>query len=143
MGSGGGGTANHPLTSGSVGVYVRWGSLLAAITEGKMKIAPAIVLGIVLLITACSSSASDGPVTTAEEAVTRARTAWKSVGEKASWHVAYRKESTAKFEPYTATLENGVWIVRRTVPSGYRGEVLETRVRQIDGQVSVEVAEVK
>ena len=97
----------------------------------------------VLLITACSSSASDGAVNTSEQAVAHAKTAWASVGEKANWHAVYSKENTAKFEPYTATLENGVWVVRGTVPTGYRGEMLETRVRQSDGQVSVEVVEAK
>jgi hypothetical protein len=111
--------------------------------EGKMKIVPARVLGVMLWLAACSSSASDGPVKTAEEAVARAKTAWASVGEKASWHAVYSKESTAKFEPYTATLENGVWVVRGTVPSGYQGEMLETRVRQSDGEASVEVVKAK
>jgi len=111
--------------------------------EGKMKIAPASVFGMMLLLAACSSSASDGPVNTAEEAVARAKTAWLSVSEKASWHVAYSKENTAKFEPYTATLENGVWVVRGTVPSGYRGEMPVARVRQNDGQVSVGAVEAK
>jgi hypothetical protein len=87
----------------------------------RMKVASAVVLGTMLLVTACGSAASDGPVNTAEEAVARAKTAWASVSEKASWHVAYSKENTTKFEPYRATLENGVWVVRGTVPSGYRG----------------------
>ena len=108
-----------------------------------MKVASAVVLGMMLLITACGSAASDGPVNTAEGAVARAKIAWASVSEKASWHGAYSKENTAKFEPYTATLENGMWVVRGSVPSGYRGEMPEARVRRNDGQVSVGVVEAK
>jgi hypothetical protein len=96
-----------------------------------------------LLLVACSSSANDGPVNTAEEAVARAKTAWASIGQNASWNTEYSKENTSKFEPYTATLETGVWVVRGTVPSGYRGQMLETRIRQSDGQVSVETIEAK
>ena len=108
-----------------------------------MKIVAAVLLGLLLLFTACGSSSSDRPVNTAEEAVTRAKAAWASIYEKASWHVAYSKENTAKFEPYTATLENGVWVVRGTVPRNYRGEMPEARVRQNDGQVSAGVIEAK
>lgn len=106
-----------------------------------MKIVPAILVAM-LLLAACGPSAAEGPVNTPAEAVARAKTAWASVSEKANWHVAYSKENAAKFEPYTATLENGVWVVRGTVPSGYRGEMPEARVRQSDGQVSVGAIEV-
>lgn len=45
------------------------------------------------------------------KAVTRARSAWRSVYRQASWRVVYSPASVARFEPYTATLSNGVWHV--------------------------------
>lgn len=100
------------------------------------KMLQAIVFGAVLPLLACSS-ASDGPVTTPEVAVHRAKESWTSIYEKASWKADYGEGSTAIFEPYTATLENGIWIVRGTVPSGYKAKILVTEVRQSDGTVSV------
>ena len=101
------------------------------------------IVGMMLMITACTSASGNGAVTTAEEAISRARAAWKSIADKTTWRAVYSKENTAKFEPYTATLQDGTWVVRGTVPPGYHGELLETRVSQKDGQVSVEVTEVK
>lgn len=106
-----------------------------------------VVLAIVCslpFVFACSSASNDkAPVTTAEAAITKAKEAWASIHDKASWQSAYSKESAAKLEPYTATLEDGVWLVRGTIPPGYKGEVLETTVRQSDGAVSVTVVQVK
>jgi hypothetical protein len=102
------------------------------------------VFGALPLIFACSSSSGDkAPVTTPEAAVEKAKQAWASIHEKASWQSAYSKENTAKFEPYTATLQDGIWVVRGTIPPGYQGEVLETTVRQSDGDVSVTVVQTK
>lgn len=46
------------------------------------------------------------------------------------------------FEPYIAELKDGVWIVRVPIPDCYRGEALETTIRQHDGTVSVTVVQV-
>lgn len=92
---------------------------------------------------ACSSTSGSNSIGTAEEAVSKAKLAWKQIYEKASWHKVYSPESTAKFEPYTATLVNGVWIVKGTIPAGYEGEVIESTVRQSDGSVAVDVVVVK
>jgi hypothetical protein len=89
-----------------------------------------------LPLLACSSASND-PVTTPEVAVQRAKEAWASIHEKATWKTGYSEESTAKFEPYTATLEDGIWVVRGTIPSGYKGKILQTHVRQSDGAVTV------
>jgi hypothetical protein len=84
-----------------------------------------------------------GPVLTSAEAVSRAKSAWKSIYEKNRQRAVYSEESTAKFEPYMATLKDGVWHVRGTVPRGYRGEILETTVRERDGSVSVTVVQIR
>lgn len=96
------------------------------------------------LVFACSSASNDGaPVTSPEMAIAKAKEAWASIHDKASWQSAYSKENTAKLEPYTATLKDGVWLVRGTIPPGYKGEALETTVRQSDGAASVTVVQVK
>ena len=92
-----------------------------------------------LLVFAVACASKDAPVTTAEAAIKSARQAWKSIYEKNSSDF-YSDKGIARFEPYSATFENGVWHVRGTVPPGYQGDVLETTVRQSDGSVSVTVA---
>jgi len=69
-------------------------------------------------------------------AIRSAKQAWQSIYEKKR-SPEYSNESRARFEPYTATLEEGVWHIQGTVPPGYSGETLETTVRQSDGAVSV------
>ena len=107
-----------------------------------MKRAIFAALGVLPIVFACSSASNDAPVTSADAAIKSARQAWKSIYEK-NRNAAYSKESVAELEPYTATLEDGVWHVRATVPPGYHGDVLETTVRQSDGSVSVTVVRVK
>jgi hypothetical protein len=87
-------------------------------------------LAMLPIVFACSSASNDTPVTSADVAILSARHAWQSVYEKSRSPV-YSKESAAKFEPYTATLENGVWHVRGNIPAGYQGEVLETTVLKV------------
>jgi hypothetical protein len=105
------------------------------------------VLAIVValpIVFGCSSASDDtAPVTTPEAAVQKAKEAWASIHDKASSQAAYSKENTAKFEPYTATFQDGVWLVRGTIPPNYQGDVLETTVRQSDGSTSVTVVQVK
>ena len=88
--------------------------------------------------TACSPQST--PVTSPEAAITAARMSWKSIDEKHNfWSPVYNEKETAKFEPYTATLIQGEWIVKGTIPANFRGETLETTVRERDGLVSVQV----
>lgn len=106
-----------------------------------MKRAIFAALGVLPMLFGCSSASNDAPVTTADAAILSAKQAWQSIYEKKR-SPAYGKESAARFEPYTATLKDGVWHVRGTVPLGYHGETLETTVRQSDGSVSVTVVKV-
>ena len=102
----------------------------------------AVVLAVVLPLLACSPPSAN-PVTAPGVAVEKAKEAWASIYEKATWKTDYSEESTEKFEPYTATLEDGFWVVRGTVPSGYKGKILETKVRQSDGAVSVKSVQIE
>jgi hypothetical protein len=88
--------------------------------------------------TACSTLST--PVTSPEAAITAARLSWKSIDEKHNFRLTvYNEKEIAKFEPYTATLVQGEWIVKGTIPANFRGETLETTVRERDGVVSVQV----
>ena len=78
------------------------------------------------------------PIGTAAEAIEAARSAWAEVFEKT--HVSgFSKEDWARFEPYSATLENGLWILTGTVPANCPGQAYLTTVRASDGAVSVRV----
>ncbi len=76
-------------------------------------------------------------------AVAKAKKSWASIHDKAGWQSAHSKTNAAKLEPYTATLKDGVWLVCGTISPGYKGEALETTVRQSDGAASVAVVQVK
>jgi len=98
---------------------------------------------IFLLVTQAAISCPPQPgeaavVNTADTAVAIAKKSWESVHDKTGWNSVYEKSSTDKFEPYAATLEGEVWIVRGTIPEGFHGETLETRVCRSDGSVFVE-----
>jgi hypothetical protein len=71
---------------------------------------------------ACPPHSGTPAVPTADLAIAAAREAWDSIYEKARWHSELSRESTARFEPYTAILTDGVWLVRGTIPPGYHGE---------------------
>lgn len=87
--------------------------------------------------TACALST---PVTSPAAAITAARLSWKSIDEKHNFKtLVYNEKEIAKFEPYTATLVPGEWIVKGTIPLNFRGDTLETTVRERDGLVSVQV----
>ena len=90
---------------------------------------------------ACRSSPPP-PITTPEAAIAVAKAAWPTIYDKTHYPV-YSQEETRKFEPYTATLKDGVWIVKGTIPPGYRGPTLVTKVRVSDGFGPVDVVEIK
>ena len=77
-----------------------------------------------------------------DAAIAASRQAWRSISEKTS-QSSFSPASTARFEPYSATLEDGAWVVRGTAAAGYRGEILVTRVRQGDGTVEVRSEAIK
>jgi hypothetical protein len=100
------------------------------VVKGMWRRRLALALGLILVMSACDASE---PVTTEAEPIAQARGAWKSTYEKAPSLTIVSPEETSKFEPYTATLEDGVWIVRGTIPPGFHGDMLVTRIRVADG----------
>jgi hypothetical protein len=102
------------------------GTFLGPLALGFMA---ALVLPAVL---APGKNSVDSP----DAAIAASRQAWRSISEKTS-KSPFNPASTTRFEPYSATLEDGVWVVHGTVAAGYRGEILITRVRQSDGAVEL------
>ena len=98
-------------------------------------------LVVAFALAASCQSAPKPPITTSEAAVASARISWESVYDKTHYPV-FSKAETAKLEPYTATLKEGVWTVRGTIPPGYRGYTLVTTVRVSDGTGKVDAIEV-
>jgi hypothetical protein len=109
----------------------------------KLRSLLSVMLLAVPFVFGCSETSGSSAVHTATEAISRAKLAWRQTYEKAPWHEVYSPDSTARFEPYSATLVNDVWIVKRTIPAGYTGEVIESTVRQSDGSVSLNVVILK
>jgi hypothetical protein len=90
---------------------------------------------------ACRST-SQRHIVTPQGAVAIAKNSWSSVYDK-THSPTYSKAETARFEPYTATLKDGIWTVQGTIPPGYRGETLVTTVRAADGFASIAAVEVR
>jgi hypothetical protein len=82
----------------------------------------------------CRSASS--AIATPGEAIIAARGAWAQFYEKTHMP-AFSEQNWASLEPYSATLENGVWTVRGTIPADYTGERYLTTVRASDGAVAV------
>jgi hypothetical protein len=95
-----------------------------------------------LALTASCQSARQRSITTPQAAVAIAKSSWSSIYDKIR-SPAYSKADTARFEPYTATLKDGIWTVQGTIPPGYRGETLVTTVRAVDGFASIAVVDVR
>lgn len=103
-------------------------------------------LALLALVVAASACPPDRNafVETPEEAIALARGGWRSTDEKRQRVTdVYGEASTSRFEPYTAVKRDGVWLVRGTIPESYRGEALETEVREQDGTVSIRVVRIE
>ena len=61
-----------------------------------------------------------------------------SVYEKTQHRGVGSPADIAQFEPYNATLKDGVWHVEGTIPSGYHGSVPVTSVCRNDEGAAVE-----
>lgn len=76
------------------------------------------------------------PIASAAEAIEAAKRAWAEVSVKTRAS-DFSKENWAKFEPYSATLENGIWNLTGTVSANYLGNRYLITVRASDGTVDV------
>jgi hypothetical protein len=79
-------------------------------------------------------------VTTREAAVAAAKHGWESIHRKATWNETFSKITVTRFEPYSATLNGGVWHVVGTRPRNFDGPMPEAFVCQSDGAVDARVS---
>jgi len=54
---------------------------------------------------------------------------------EAIFRAVFEKEHTAKFEPYHARFDGGVWIVYGTLKRGSRGGTPMLKIQESDGKV--------
>jgi hypothetical protein len=91
-----------------------------------------------LLVAACSRPpAAPERVVHEERALAKANAAWANVYTKRA-NETFSPQNIRSFSPYTARLENGVWIVRGTRAADRRGQMPSARVRADDGVTTVE-----
>jgi hypothetical protein len=99
------------------------------------------ILMLSLLAGACTSrSAPVEQVTHEERALAKAHASWAALFA-ARADETFSTANIKRFAPYTATLENGVWVVRGTVPAGYHGRTPEARIRAADGVTTIRATE--
>lgn len=93
-----------------------------------------------LLLAACTRAPAPEPVVHEERALAKANAAWADLHTRRA-DEAYSPANIQRFAPYTATLENGVWVVRGTARAGVHGRMPGARVRADDGVTTVEAVE--
>src|SRR5207253_607877 len=75
-----------------------------------------------------------------ERALAKANAAWSSTYSKTADR-AFSEQNIRRFAPYSATLENGIWIVRTTAPSERHGRAPQADIRADDGVTTVQGVE--
>jgi hypothetical protein len=96
-----------------------------------------LTLLLVLLLGACTSRTEPAEhVTHEERALAKAHAAWASLFVQRA-DETFSPGNIQRFAPYQATLEDGVWIVRGTIPADFHGSMPEARIRADDGETRV------
>ncbi len=54
---------------------------------------------------------------------------------EAIWIPIYGTDQVNREKPFVATLKNGVWFVRGSLPKGYNGGVAEAEIAKDDGRI--------
>jgi hypothetical protein len=86
-----------------------------------------------LLLVACARPAAPPErVDHEERALAKANAAWSSIYSKTA-ESTYSAANVRRFAPYSATLENGVWIVRTAASPDLHGRAPRAEVRADDG----------
>jgi hypothetical protein len=92
----------------------------------------------VLLLAACARAPTPAEhVVHEERALAKAHAAWAALYAERADEV-FSPQNIQRFAPYTATLENGTWIVRGTPPTESRGAMPAARIRADDGATTVQ-----
>ena len=87
---------------------------------------------------ACSLVEGPRSSSSSLKAIEHAKDAWAATFEKSPHSDLYSPTNMARFEPYWATLKDGVWHVEGTIPPGYHGYAPKTSVCRNDEGVSTE-----
>jgi hypothetical protein len=96
---------------------------------------------LVLLLGACTSHSEPAErVTHEERALAKAHASWAALFVQRA-DETFSPGNIQRFAPYSATLENGTWIVRGTVPADFHGRMPEARIRAGDGVTTVQTVE--
>jgi hypothetical protein len=72
---------------------------------------------------ACALAEGPRGSTDAKTAIVHAQATWAAIHEKDPSNETSAPAYIARFEPYTATLRDGVWHVQGTIPPGFQGYV--------------------
>jgi hypothetical protein len=89
-----------------------------------------------LLAASFAATAEQTRIDTAEQALAVARAAWASFDQRTpAGEKTFTPASLARFEPYTATLTDGIWTFRGTPVAGTAERPPLTRVRASTGEV--------
>jgi len=103
------------------------------------RLAP--TLTALLLLAACARAPDPAErVTHEERALAKANAAWAGLYSQRA-DDTFSPPHIRRFAPYTAVLENGVWIVRGTAPAEFHGSMPGARVRESDGVTTIQVDE--
>lgn len=92
---------------------------------------------ICLMLLGNSMLAQGTTISTPQEAIDKARTAWENIYSKTNRKV-YSPDEVKLFEPYAARLVDGYWIVEGTIPAEFSGQTLTTKISRDTGVTSVE-----
>jgi hypothetical protein len=96
---------------------------------------------LVLFVGACTSHTEPAErVTHEERALAKAHSSWATLFVQRA-DETFSPVNIQRFAPYSATLEDGTWIVRGTVPANFHGTVPEARIRADDGVTTVQAVE--
>jgi hypothetical protein len=94
-----------------------------------------------LVLAACTRRATPPErVDHEERALAKANAAWSNAFTHRA-DEAFSPGNVRRFSPYTATLEDGVWIVRGTAREDRHGRMPAARVRAADGDTTVQSIE--
>jgi len=72
---------------------------------------------------ACSQVQGPRASNDAQSAIAHAKSTWAAIHEKDPSNEMTAPAYLAKFEPFSATLKDGVWHVQGTIPAAYHGYV--------------------
>ena len=109
-------------------------------THMRFTLFSSLLLPLLLLLGCARAPEPRERVVHEERALAKANAAWADVYTGRA-EDAYSPKNIRRFSPYTATLEDGVWVVRGTAAADVHGLMPSARVRADDGVTTVQSVE--